>query len=237
MLAPGVFYALVFQHSQRPRHPLAGAVGHNHIIYIAALAGDKGVGKLLPILLSAGINLFLVANILAENNLHRALRAHNGNLCRRPGQIDIAAQVLGGHHIIGAAIGLAGNQCYLGHSTFGIGIEQLGAMLNNAAILLAGARHKAGDIHHSQHGNIECIAEANKPRRLARGINIQTARQHHRLVGHHAHRRALNANKAGNNIFGITDLQLKKLALIRHLQNELFHIVGLIGVTGHQRVQ
>ena len=48
MLAPGVFYALVFEHSQRPRHPLAGAVGHNDIVYIAPLTSNKGVGKLLP---------------------------------------------------------------------------------------------------------------------------------------------------------------------------------------------
>ena len=216
MLAPGVFYALVFEHSQRPRHPLAGAVGHNHIVYIAPLTSNKGVGKLLAILLSARINFLLVANIFAENNLHGTFGTHHRNLCRGPGQIYITAQMLRCHHIIGTAIGLASNQSHLGHCALRIGIEQLGTMFNNAAILLTGTGHKAWYIHQSQHRNIKSIAEAYKPRRLAGGINIQTARHYHWLIGHHANRRTLNANKAGNNIFGVTHLQLKKLRFIGH---------------------
>jgi len=44
--------------------------------------------------------------------------------------------MLGCHDIIGASIGLAGDDGDFRHSGFSIGVEQLGAVADNAAVLL-----------------------------------------------------------------------------------------------------
>ena len=81
-----------------------------------------------------------IADIAAEDDLDRALRAHHRDLGRRPGVVDVAAQVLGAHDVVGAAIGLAGDHGDLRHGRLGEGVEQLRAVLDDAAIFLRGAR-------------------------------------------------------------------------------------------------
>jgi hypothetical protein len=44
--------------------------------------------------------------------------------------------VLGGHHIIGSSIGLTGDDGQLGHGGLGVGVQQLGAVADDAAVLL-----------------------------------------------------------------------------------------------------
>jgi len=52
--------------------------------------------------------------------------------------------MLGCHHVISAAISLARDDGHLGHRAFGIGIEQLGAVLDDTAIFLSGTGMKPG---------------------------------------------------------------------------------------------
>ena len=59
--------------------------------------------------------------VTAEDDFDRPLGAHYSDLSARPGKIDIATKVLGCHHVIGAAIGLAGDHGDLGHGGLGIG--------------------------------------------------------------------------------------------------------------------
>lgn len=44
--------------------------------------------------------------------------------------------MLGGHHIVSASIGLAGDNSELGHSGLGIGIQQLGSVADDTVMLL-----------------------------------------------------------------------------------------------------
>ena len=74
-----------------------------------------------------------VADVGAEDDLDRALGAHHRDLRAGPGIVHVAAQVLGRHHVVGAAIGLAGDHRHLRHRRLGIGVEQLGAVLDDAA--------------------------------------------------------------------------------------------------------
>ena len=60
-------------------------------------------------------------------------------------------------------------------------------MLDHTTKLLTSARQKARHIHKRQDRDFKGITEPHKTRRLARTINIQTARQHHRLIGHHTY--------------------------------------------------
>ena len=50
-------------------------------------------------------------------------------------------------------------------------------------------------------------------------------------------RGSLNADKAGDNILGIIYLGLKENApSSATFKNNLFHVIGLVGVTGHKRI-
>lgn len=87
-----------------------------------------------------------IAEVFAVQDFHRALRAHDGDLGGRPGIVDVAAQMFGGHDAIGAAIGFAGNDGDFGHGRFAVGVEQFRAVFDHAAIFLIRAGQEAGDV-------------------------------------------------------------------------------------------
>ncbi len=89
--------------------------------------------------------------------------------------------------IVRAAVGFAGDDGHLGHGRLAVGVEQLGAGADDAAVLLGGAGHEAGHIHEGDHRDVEGIAEADEARGFLGGVDIQHARQHRRLVGDDPH--------------------------------------------------
>jgi len=48
----------------------------------------------------------------------------------------LTLEVLGGHDVVGAAVGLARDDGDLGHSGLGVRVQQLGAVADDAAVLL-----------------------------------------------------------------------------------------------------
>ena len=212
-------------------------MGHDHLVDEAPFGSDEGIGKTVFIVLGALRDLFGIAQLAAIQNLYRAARAHDGDFGGGPGIAEIAAQVLGGHHHIGPAIGLAGQHRDLGHGRLAIGEQQLGPVLDNPAIFLADAGQKARHIDKGQDRNFKGIAEPDKARGFAAGIDIQTACQHDGLVGHNAHRLAFDADESGDDIGGEILLNLEEIALVGNLRDQFFHVVGLVRIVGHQRVQ
>ncbi len=81
-------------------------------------------------------------------------------------------------------------------------------------MLLGRAGHKAGDINQADQWDIKGIAEANKPGRLNRGININNSGQIVRLLGDNAHRPAIKSGKTDNYIGGKLPLYLHKVPII-----------------------
>lgn len=69
--------------------------------------------------------------IVPEDDLDGTLGSHDGNLGRGPGVVDITAEVLGAHDIVGTTIGLPGNDGDLGHGGLSVGVEQLGTMADD----------------------------------------------------------------------------------------------------------
>src|SRR3546814_17738068 len=84
----------------------------------------------------------LIAYVLPEDDFDRALCAHHRDFGGGPGIVQVAAQMLGRHHVIGAAIGLAGDDGYLRHRRLAIGEQQLCAMLYDAEIGRATCRER-----------------------------------------------------------------------------------------------
>ena len=91
---------------------------------------------------------------------------HHRDLGRRPGEVHVAPQVLRRHHVVGPAVGLAGDQRDLGDGALGVGVEQLGAVLDDAAVLLGRAGHEAGHVDERHDRDVEGVAEPDEPRRL-----------------------------------------------------------------------
>ena len=110
-------------------------------------------------------------------------------------------------------------------------------MGDDPAIFLLGAGQEAGDVHEGQDRDVEAVAEPHEPRSLAGRIDIEATRQHHRLVRHDADGLAFDPAEADNDVRGIERLQLEEIALVQHLLDQLVHIVGRVGIGGHQRIE
>src|SRR5262245_8086058 len=144
VLAPRVRELLVLQHRERPADPPTRLARHDNVVDVAAVSGDERVGELLSVLLGALGDLLWIAEVLAENDLHRALRPHYRDLGRRPREVDVAAQVLRAHDVVGPTVRLARDHGYLRHRRLGVGEQELRAVLDDAAVLLRGSRQKTG---------------------------------------------------------------------------------------------
>jgi hypothetical protein len=192
-------------------------VGHDDFVEIAALGGDEGVGEAGLVVLDAAGDLVRIAQFGAVEDLHRALRPHDGDLGGRPGIVHVAADVLRRHDVIGPAIGLAGDQRDLGHGGLGIGEQQLGAVLDEAAVFLRRARQEARHVDEGDERDAEAVAEAHEARRLAAGVGIEHAGEHHRLVGDDADGAPLDAAEAGHDVAGERLLDLEEIAFVHTL--------------------
>src|SRR5258706_15135011 len=95
VLFPWVIDLLVAQHGKAAADPAPRGMGHDDIVDEAAGTSDKGCGELCVVFLGSLGNFFRVADIGAGDNLHCALGSHHCDLGRRPGIVDVAAQMLG----------------------------------------------------------------------------------------------------------------------------------------------
>jgi hypothetical protein len=66
----------------------------------------KGLANFALYSASRAASFVGIALLVAEDDLDRALGAHHRDLGIRPGEVDVAAQVLRAHHVVGAAVGL-----------------------------------------------------------------------------------------------------------------------------------
>ena len=128
MLLRRVGIALVAEHLKRIDQTRARLLRLDHIVNVAAFRRDIGAGKFLAVFrnqfgfLLHGV--FCLFKFLAEDDIHRAVRSHHGDLGRGPRQVQVAADVLRGHDTVRAAIGLPRDHRQLRNGRFAIGIKQ-----------------------------------------------------------------------------------------------------------------
>mmetsp|Transcript_27766 Transcript_27766/g.51710 ORF Transcript_27766/g.51710 Transcript_27766/m.51710 type:complete len:605 (+) Transcript_27766:2391-4205(+) len=237
VLFPRHFCRFVPQRGECPAHPFTRGSWLDHLVDKAAFRRYKWVRETVLIVRRVLRDFLGVAKVGAVDDLRRPFGTHHRNLCRGPGIVEIAAQVFGRHHHVGAAIGFAGDHRHLRHCRFRIGKEQLGPVLDHAAIFLRGAGQKARHVDQGEDRDVKAIAEAHEPGSLAGAVDVQNPRQHHGLVGHNADRLTLKPDKAGDDILGELFLKFVKVALIRQFGDQLFHVVRAVGVVGHKRIK
>ena len=107
---------------------------------------------------------------------------HHRDLRGRVGEVDVGADVLAAHDDVGAAVGLARDDGDPRHRRLAEGVEQLGAVLDDAAVLLVDAGQEARDVDEGDEGDVEGVAEAHEARRLLRGVDVEHAGQVRGLV-------------------------------------------------------
>ena len=145
-----------------------------------------------------------------------------------------ALEGLGGHHVVGAAVGLAGDHGQLGHGGLGVGVQQLGPVADDAAPLLAGAGHEPGHVDEADDGDVEGVAEAHEAGALDRGVDVQDPGQVQRLVADDPHRPAVEPGQADHHRLGVGLEDLQELAVVDHPGDHLADVVRLVGVVGDQ---
>ena len=76
----------------------------------------------------------------------------------------------------------------LGHGRLGEGVEQLGAVADDAVVLLLGPGQEAGHIVEDDQRDVEGVAEADEAGGFDAGVDVERAGQMPRLVGDDADR-------------------------------------------------
>src|SRR3989442_757493 len=143
MLLRRVGVPLIFQHVQCRDELETGRARFNYLINVAASGGDVGIVELLCVfrdqLFAPLFGVSSPVNLVLEEDIDCAIRAHHSDLCCGPGIVDVTTHMFAIHHIVCATIGLTSNHSDLWHSRLTVGIEQLGSVTDDAVMLLAHA--------------------------------------------------------------------------------------------------
>src|SRR5262249_38717464 len=133
--------------------------GLDDVVDVAERRGDVGIGELLVVLGDQagpfGGRFFRLVGFLLVQDVDGTLGAHDGQLGTGPRHVVVGADVLGAHDVVRAAVGLARDHGDLGHGGFAVRVEQLGAVLDDAAPFLLRAGEKSGHILEGDERNIE----------------------------------------------------------------------------------
>src|SRR5260221_13588384 len=104
----------------------------DHVVYISSRSCDIGIGKFLTIFIDLlGKSFFRIGCLLyflLENDLGSAMRTHDGYFCRRPGKIEIPADMFGIHDVVGPAVCFAHDERNFRYSRLTEGKEKFGAV-------------------------------------------------------------------------------------------------------------
>src|SRR6201999_3155742 len=157
----------------------AGLGGADDGVDVAPLGGDVGVGEgvfvfggALPAQFVGGVG---GGEVAAVEDADGALGAHDGDLGGGPGEVDVAAEVLGAHDVVGAAVGLPGDDGDLGDGGLGVGVQELGAAADDARPLLGHARQEPGHVDEGEDRDAVGVAGADEPGGLLRGVDVEAA--------------------------------------------------------------
>ena len=124
-----------------------------------------------------------------------------------------------------------------GHRRFGKRVQQLRAVLDDAAVLLHGAGQKSGHVLERDERNVERVAEPHEPRAFDRRVDVERAGEHRRLVGDDADRPAVEPREADDDVPRVVLVHLEKVAIVGHRVNQIEHVVRLIRRRRHQAIE
>merc|ERR1740139_218670 len=184
---------LVLHDHQRINDTSSGIFRLDYVVHEPTFGCFQRICECLLVLSS------LLLNVLpSKDDLASSLGSYHCDFSRGPCVGEVSLQMLGGHDIVGAAVGFAGDERYLRHGGFSICEQELSSMLDNATEFLGGSRKEAGNVSKGHDGDVEAIAEADETGSFDGGVDIEAAGEDLRLVGYHADHLAFDLGKPGN---------------------------------------
>ena len=237
MLPRHVPLALGHGHLQRTDEHAAGFGRVNDVVDQPAGGGDVGVVELGLIVIhqfaAPGLRVFGGLHVAAEENVDRPLRAHDGDLGVGPGKQQVATQPPAAHDAVGPAVAFAQDDQQLGHGGLAVGVDHACAVADDAAQLLIAAGQEAGHVLQGDDGHVVGVADADEVGGLDRCLDVDAAGQHHRLVGDDADDVAVEPGEANDHVLGPQLVHLEERAVVNDAADDLAHVVGVVGVGGH----
>ena len=110
-------------------------------------------------------------------------------------------------------------------------------MTDHAVVLLLHAGQVTGAVDEGDDRERVHIADANEPADLVRGIDVQHARHHHRLVGHDAYRSAVQAGESDQRIGGKSLVDFQNRVGVKDFIEHLADIISFTVVLGNDGIQ
>src|SRR5262249_12131193 len=140
----------------------AGVARLDDVVQVAERRGHVGVGELRVVLVDelAAYRLRVggAFHLFAIEDVDGAVGAHHRDLGRRPGDVVVGADVFARHDLVGAAVRLARDDRQLRHRRLAEGIEELGAVHDDAAPFLLGAWQKSRHVLERHERDVERVA-------------------------------------------------------------------------------
>mmetsp|Transcript_19846 Transcript_19846/g.41615 ORF Transcript_19846/g.41615 Transcript_19846/m.41615 type:complete len:321 (-) Transcript_19846:278-1240(-) len=177
-------------------------------------------------------------DILAtKDNLHRPLGAHYRNLRPRPRVIRIPPQMLARHDVVRAPVRLTRYHRDLRHRCLRKREEQLGPMTYDPPVLLPRPRQESRHVDKGHYRYVKAIAESHEAGRLLGGANVEASGEHDGIVPHDPDGPTLHPSECRDDILGVFRLYFEHAAVIEHLAHDVLHVVGHVGIVGHQSIE
>ncbi len=224
------------QHAQPGDH-LAARLGRvDDVVDEAALGCRVRVGVLLGVLGhqlgTAGGRIRCLLQLTPVHDLDRALGAHDRQLGRRPGERQVGPDRLRVHHDVGAAVRLARDDRDPRHRRLAVGVQQLGAVADDAAVLLVDARQEARNVDEGQQRDVERVARADESGRLLGRLDVEHAGEDHRLVADHTDGLAVDPCEPAQDRLRPVREVLEELAVVDDRLDDGVHVVRQVRTVG-----
>ncbi len=165
------------------------------------------------------------------------IRSHHSDFGGRKGAIIIGPNVFGGHDVVSAAIGFAGDDRDFGYGSFREGEQKLCAMNDDAAEFLIGSGQEAGYVHEGDQGDVETIAKPDEASGFDGGVDIETSREEHGVIGHHADGSSADPSESHDDIFRVILVNFEQAPIVDHRFDDFFDVVGFVGLDGNHRIE
>ena len=110
-------------------------------------------------------------------------------------------------------------------------------MTNDPAVFLSGPGQEAGHVLEGDERDVERVAETHEASALDRSIDVEAAGEVSGLVPHDTDAPPAEASKPHDEVCREMLVNLEKPTLVHDRCDQLFHVVGLHGVEGHELVE
>ena len=175
--------------------------------------------------------------LASVHDLDRTLGSHHRKFGGRPRKGEVSSDRLRVHHDVRTAVGLAGDDLNPWHRRLTEGVQQLRSVTDDAFVFLVDAGKEPGNVDEYQQRNVERIAGANEAGGFLRGLDVEYAGEHHRLIRHDADGATINSTEATDHRLGPMGEVLHELAIVDHGGDHLMHVIGHRGAVGKDRVE